>query len=96
MRRELKLTLLVRATFSYFEKRSYINAVKCLQSKPSITPPSAAPGAKRRYDDFAATHINQTLIIHETVVQGRDQLKKKRLILKGKFLRVAQISCLYL
>lgn len=26
-----------------------------------------APGAKTRYDDFVATHINQTLSIHGTV-----------------------------
>jgi tyrosinase len=71
------LTVLHRATFSYFEKRSYINAVKCLQSLPSITPPSAAPGAKRRFDDFAATHINQTLTIHETVSEERAGRKWK-------------------
>ena len=39
----------------------------CLQSKPAITPRSVAPGVRSRFDDFAATHINQTLIIHFTV-----------------------------
>ncbi|MBW0462316.1 hypothetical protein O181_002031 [Austropuccinia psidii MF-1] len=48
------------------ERRSYIDAVLCLQSKPSITPSSEVPGAKSRYDDFVATHINQTLYIHGT------------------------------
>lgn len=40
--------------------------MKCLQSKPAKTPASVAPGAKTRYDDFVATHINQTLTIHYT------------------------------
>ncbi|GAB7347301.1 hypothetical protein MBLNU459_g3384t1 [Dothideomycetes sp. NU459] len=47
------------------EKKAYISAVKCLMSKPSISG-SIAPGAKSRYDDFVATHINQTLTIHGT------------------------------
>ena len=48
------------------EKKSYIDAVLCLQSKPSKSG-SSAPGAKSRYDDFVATHIQQTLTIHGTV-----------------------------
>ncbi|KAL1970846.1 hypothetical protein VTN77DRAFT_2680 [Rasamsonia byssochlamydoides] len=52
--------------FSTAEKKAYINAVLCLQSKPSITPFELAPGAKTRYDDFIVTHINQTLEIHYT------------------------------
>ena len=48
------------------QKTSYINAVLCLQSKPSKSG-SSAPGAKSRYDDFVATHIQQTLTIHGTV-----------------------------
>ena len=48
-----------------FEKTAYINAVLCLQSKPSLTG-SFVPGAKSRYDDFVAIHINQTLTIHGT------------------------------
>ncbi|KAK0733780.1 hypothetical protein B0T26DRAFT_631881 [Lasiosphaeria miniovina] len=48
------------------ERTSYINAVKCLQSKPAKTPAQLAPGAKTRFDDFVATHINQTLEIHYT------------------------------
>ncbi|KAJ5984191.1 tyrosinase [Penicillium waksmanii] len=38
--------------FTRKEKKAYIN--------------SLAPGTKSRYDDFVATHINQTLIIHYT------------------------------
>lgn len=48
------------------EKKEYIAAVLCLQSKPSISG-DIAPGAQSRYDDFVAAHINQTLTIHETV-----------------------------
>ncbi|KAH6667782.1 hypothetical protein B0J14DRAFT_601438 [Halenospora varia] len=48
------------------EKTSYINAVLCLQQKSPLTPLSAAPGVRTRYDDFVATHINQTLSIHYT------------------------------
>ncbi|KAI1813920.1 Di-copper centre-containing protein [Poronia punctata] len=52
--------------FSSKEKKSYISAVKCLQSKPSKADPSFAPGARTRYDDFVAVHINQTMSIHGT------------------------------
>ncbi|RAO71186.1 uncharacterized protein BHQ10_007198 [Talaromyces amestolkiae] len=54
------------STFSTKQKKAYINAVLCLQSKPSKTPSDLVPGAKTRYDDFVATHINQTLEIHYT------------------------------
>ena len=47
------------------ERREYIAAVKCLASKPAKSGASA-PGAKNRYDDFVATHINQTINIHGT------------------------------
>ncbi|KAI0528040.1 hypothetical protein F5B22DRAFT_632546 [Xylaria bambusicola] len=52
--------------FSSTEKKQYITAVKCLQAKPSIADPTFAPGARSRYDDFVAVHINQTLSIHGT------------------------------
>ncbi|KAI1426985.1 hypothetical protein F5Y12DRAFT_223882 [Xylaria sp. FL1777] len=52
--------------FSSTEKKQYIAAVKCLQAKPSIADPTFAPGARTRYDDFVAVHINQTLSIHGT------------------------------
>lgn len=48
------------------EKRDYIRAVRCLQTKPSISG-NLVPGARNRYDDFVATHVNQTYTIHNTV-----------------------------
>lgn len=41
----------------------YINAVKCLRTKPAQTGDTHA-GAKSRYDDFQALHIDQTDYIH--------------------------------
>lgn len=46
------------------ERREYIDAVLCLQKKPSILDPALVPGSRSRTDDFTATHINQTLSIH--------------------------------
>jgi len=55
------------SSLSDAEKTAYINAVLCLQSKPSKSNSAyPAPGARSRYDDFVATHINQTLTIHGT------------------------------
>ncbi|CAH0023280.1 unnamed protein product [Clonostachys rhizophaga] len=48
------------------ERKAYIDAVLCIMNKPSKADPSFAPGAKSRYDDFVAVHINQTLSIHGT------------------------------
>ncbi|KAF4983406.1 hypothetical protein FZEAL_1135 [Fusarium zealandicum] len=53
-------------TLSKTQKKDYINAVKCLQSKPALTPASEASGAKTRFDDWVAIHINQTQVIHFT------------------------------
>ncbi|KAI0114600.1 Di-copper centre-containing protein [Hypoxylon sp. NC0597] len=46
------------------ERMAYTDAVLCLQSLPANTPTSLVPGARSRYDDFVASHINQTLYIH--------------------------------
>lgn len=54
------------STLTPAEKTNYINAVQCLAKKPAKTPAGIAAGAKNRYDDFVATHINQTLFIHGT------------------------------
>ncbi|KAM0354217.1 hypothetical protein ACHAPU_001255 [Fusarium lateritium] len=48
------------------DKTAYIDAVKCLQSKPSKTPTSFSNGAKTRFDDWVAIHLNQTQSIHYT------------------------------
>jgi hypothetical protein len=58
---------LKRSTLSSSEKKNYITAVQCLSKKPGKTPAALAAGVKNRYDDFVATHINQTLSIHGTV-----------------------------
>lgn len=52
---------------SHRERRSYIDSILCLQRLPPQTPSAVAAGAKTRYDDFLATHINQTWQIHRTV-----------------------------
>ncbi|KAH7320731.1 hypothetical protein B0I35DRAFT_477288 [Stachybotrys elegans] len=48
------------------QRKEYISAVQCLQSKPPKTPASVAAGAKSRFDDFLVTHIQQTPTIHNT------------------------------
>ncbi|KAF8421832.1 tyrosinase central domain-containing protein [Tirmania nivea] len=51
-------------TLPQTQRKAYIDAVPCLQSKPSKSDPALVPGARSIYDDFVATHINQTLSIH--------------------------------
>ncbi|KAF8888037.1 hypothetical protein BD779DRAFT_1672450 [Infundibulicybe gibba] len=53
------------------EQASYLNAVKCIMAKAPITPKSIAPSVGSRYDDFVATHIQQTFSIH-FVILGLD------------------------
>ena len=43
-------------------------------SKPAKSSKTAVPGARSRYDDFVAVHINQTLTIHGTVSSIRAAL----------------------
>ncbi|KAM0811794.1 hypothetical protein AB5N19_12150 [Seiridium cardinale] len=54
------------STLSAKERTSYTSAVNCLMKLPSKYDPTVVPGAKSRYDDFVAQHINQTLSIHGT------------------------------
>jgi tyrosinase len=53
-------------SLSKSQRKDYIKAVQCLQEKPARTPATVASGAKTRFDDFVATHINQTTTIHYT------------------------------
>ncbi|KAJ6031582.1 tyrosinase central domain protein [Penicillium herquei] len=46
------------------ERVAYSDAVTCLQNLPSQLDNTQYPGAKNRYADFVATHINYTFIIH--------------------------------
>ncbi|KAL2272017.1 hypothetical protein VTJ83DRAFT_1388 [Remersonia thermophila] len=46
------------------ERREYIRAVLCLQSKPSLVPEGQVPGALSRFDDFVATHMILTATLH--------------------------------
>ncbi|KAK3383479.1 hypothetical protein B0T24DRAFT_688013 [Lasiosphaeria ovina] len=52
--------------FTTADKKSYIAAMLCIMSKPSKLDQKKYPGAKTRYDDFVAVHMNQTLSIHNT------------------------------
>jgi tyrosinase len=56
-----------RDVLSNGERKEYIRAVKCMLSSPSKTDPALNTGARVRYDDWAAQHINQTMSIHITV-----------------------------
>ncbi|KAF9478985.1 Di-copper centre-containing protein [Pholiota conissans] len=49
-------------TLSREEKASYIDAIKCLQSRPAVKPVIKA--ARSRYDEFQAFHINQADAVH--------------------------------
>ncbi|EEP80004.1 predicted protein [Uncinocarpus reesii 1704] len=46
------------------DRRSYIDAVYCLQKKPSLIDEKIVPGAKTLFDTFTTLHINQTHTIH--------------------------------
>ncbi|KAK1827501.1 hypothetical protein QBC39DRAFT_175773 [Podospora conica] len=41
------------------QRKDYIDAVLCLQSKPPLTA-HQAPGAKSRFDDYVVVHVQQT------------------------------------
>ncbi|KAH6896172.1 hypothetical protein BKA70DRAFT_1389153 [Coprinopsis sp. MPI-PUGE-AT-0042] len=48
------------------ERKAYISAVRCITKLPSRSNPDEVPGARTRYDDFVAQHINQTFTVHGT------------------------------
>ncbi|EGX45737.1 hypothetical protein AOL_s00140g53 [Orbilia oligospora ATCC 24927] len=51
-------------SLSNTEKFQFLYAMNCILSKPGRTPASIYAGAKTRYDDLVATHINQTFEVH--------------------------------
>ncbi|KAL2181126.1 uncharacterized protein P884DRAFT_312111 [Thermothelomyces heterothallicus CBS 202.75] len=55
-----------RSDLSVAEREEYIAAVKCLQSASPKSSKQQVPGVRSRFDDFVATHINQTDSIHYT------------------------------
>ena len=56
-----------RSTLPKNEKLNYIDAVKCIHTKPALTDTGVAAGAKSRFDDFVVTHVIQTYWVHGTV-----------------------------
>jgi hypothetical protein len=60
-----------RSAFSKAEKKNYISAVKCMAKLPPKTPKSVCPGCRNRYDDFVATHIQQTFSVFTPFVSRK-------------------------
>lgn len=54
-----------RRTLSKRERKSYLDAVLCLQKKPTLY--KEIVGAKSRFDDFQLVHIDQSFDIHFNV-----------------------------
>ncbi|KAL8821914.1 MAG: hypothetical protein Q9223_000144 [Gallowayella weberi] len=46
------------------DRKNYIDAVKCLAKKPARSHKKVVPGARSRFDDFVAAHIQQAYNIH--------------------------------
>ncbi|TDZ67419.1 Tyrosinase-like protein orsC [Colletotrichum trifolii] len=46
-------------SLSLDDRKSYIDAVKCLYGKPAVTPKDILPGASSMYDDFVGDHVLQ-------------------------------------
>jgi tyrosinase len=53
-----------RSDLSVDERKEYIRAVLCLQSKPAKAPKDTVPGALSRFDDFVATHMTMAGMLH--------------------------------
>ncbi|OAG08361.1 tyrosinase central domain protein [Paraphaeosphaeria sporulosa] len=53
-----------RSALKPAERIDFTRSVQCLMNLPPKTPIEVAPGVTSRYDDFTATHINNTLLIH--------------------------------
>ena len=65
--REWKETDGFRRTLSKAQRKSYIEAVKCMKSTPPLHDMTENPAVKNHYDDFLAVHVMQTGSIHNTV-----------------------------
>lgn len=52
------------SSMDHWERKSYINAVKCLMEKPSLYSPGTVHASASYYDDFAVSHANLSLSIH--------------------------------
>lgn len=64
-------TALIRKEWSAIsdeERLNYIDALWCLRDIPSVLPSDQFPGVKDHLDDFVATHINYTTVIHRNAV----------------------------
>ncbi|KAK3325052.1 tyrosinase-like protein [Apodospora peruviana] len=48
------------------QRKNYIDAVKCLRSKPSLFGDAAPGGVASIFDDFIYVHFTQTMTIHNT------------------------------
>lgn len=56
-----------RHDLSVAQRKDYVKAVLCLQSKSPKSPRDQFPGALNRYDDFVATHESMAFELHSTV-----------------------------
>ncbi|KAF1992991.1 Di-copper centre-containing protein [Amniculicola lignicola CBS 123094] len=52
------------STLTLQARKEYTDAVLCLRNLPPISPNQVIPGARSRFDDLHAAHINQTLWVH--------------------------------
>ena len=77
--------MLPRGTLTAYERQTYTTAVLCLQYKAAASLRTVAPGARSRFDDFHAVHINQTFIIHNNVCHHTAPT-----LLSGKLTKQAQ------
>lgn len=62
--RNLENNDVYRSALTSAERIDFTSSVQCLMNTPSKMPKDVAPGARSRYDDFTATHINNTLLMH--------------------------------
>ncbi|KAL4784188.1 tyrosinase central domain protein [Aspergillus varians] len=56
------------SALSVDEHQEYIDALWCLRGVPSLLPNDQYPGVRDHLDDFVATHINYTMVIHRNAV----------------------------